>query len=64
MPPLVCPRCQRTNPAQADYHGYPVRPSEAIAAKIYARFREWADAHGTPADKQAAANCAAMYGFR
>lgn len=52
-----------TNAVQAEYHGYPVRPAEAIAELVYRRFRAWADAHGTATDKQAADNCAALYRF-
>jgi hypothetical protein len=53
-----------TNAGQFDYHGYPVRPSEAIAEKVYQRFAVWSQAHGSNADKQAGANCQALYGFR
>jgi hypothetical protein len=53
-----------TNAVQVEYHGYPVRPGEAIAELVYRRFRSWADIAGDPADKQAAENCAALYRFR
>jgi len=53
-----------TNAVQSEYHGYPVRPAEAIAEPVYRRFKEWADAEGEDADKQAAKNCAALYRFR
>lgn len=53
-----------TNAVQAQYHGYPVRPAEAIAEPVYQRFKAWADAEGDAADKQAAENCAALYRFR
>ena len=53
-----------TNIGQAEYHGYPVRPSEAIADLAYARFSAWARLHGSDSDWQAAANCQALYGFR
>ena len=52
-----------TNIALADYHGYPVRPSESIAELIYHRFRDWAYVQGSGVDRQAAANCHALYGF-
>ena len=55
---------QVTNMVQAEYHGYPVRSSEAIAEPIDRRFRVWADCHGDAGDKQAAENCAVLYGFR
>jgi len=52
-----------TNAVQSEYHGYPVRPSEAIAEAIYMRFRDWVDRYGSAADKKAASNCQALYGF-
>jgi hypothetical protein len=52
-----------TNVDQAQYHAYPVRPGEAIAQPVYQRFNQWAQAHGSAADKQAAQNCADLYGF-
>src|ERR1700722_1533497 len=53
-----------TNAVQFEYHGYPVRPNEAIAEPIYLRFRVWVEATGNNMDKMAADNCAALYGFR
>lgn len=53
-----------TNSVQLEYHGYPVRSSEPIAEAVFSRFNEWAAANGTAADRQAAANCQAMYGFK
>jgi hypothetical protein len=52
-----------TNPTTSEYHGYPVRPSEAIAESVYRRFSDWASAWGNVEDKEAASNCAALYGF-
>jgi len=52
-----------TNADQAQYHAYPVRPAEAIAKPVYQRFNQWAEAHGGAEDKQAAQNCADLYGF-
>lgn len=52
-----------TNVRKSQYHAYPVRPSEAIAEPIYRRFHDWAQAYGEAGDKQAAENCAALYGF-
>jgi hypothetical protein len=52
-----------TNAIQFEYHGYPVRPTEAIAEPIYRRFRAWAEAEGADADRKAADNCAALYRF-
>jgi hypothetical protein len=53
-----------TNETQKEYHGYPVRPPEAIAQKVYERFRAWAFASGTERDKDAARACESLYGFR
>ena len=50
-----------TNVGLAEYHGYPVSPTEAIAAMVIARFREWAWAGGSEADRRAAENCRALY---
>jgi hypothetical protein len=52
-----------TNVGLADYHGYPVRPSESIAEQVYRRFLDWARVQGTDLDRKAAANCRALYGF-
>ena len=53
-----------TNVGQNQYHGYPVRPSEAIAEKVFIRFRDWAALHGSAQDKAAAQACQSFYGFR
>jgi hypothetical protein len=53
-----------TNTVQSEYHGYPVRPAEAIAELVYQRFRVWVDVHGNAVDRQAAENCAALYRFK
>ncbi len=53
-----------TNADQAEYHGYPVRPKEPIAEPVFRRFKAWADEFGQASDKQAALNCAALYGFK
>lgn len=52
-----------TNAVQSQYHGYPVRPTEAIAEAVYRRFLDWSQKHGSAADKKAASNCQALYGF-
>jgi hypothetical protein len=52
-----------TNAEQAEYHGYPVRPGEGIAGKVYERYRAWADGHGDDADRSDAACCRQLYGF-
>ena len=53
-----------TNADTGEYHGYPVRPNEAIAEPVYRRYRAWAETHGSEADQTAANNCADRYGFR
>lgn len=53
-----------TNSTTSEYHGYPVRPSEAIAEPVYRRFQEWAFTWGDNTDREAANNCAALYGFK
>lgn len=52
-----------TNAGLADYHGYPVRPSESIAEQVYRRFKDWALTRGGDADRLAVVNCRALYGF-
>jgi hypothetical protein len=52
-----------TNAEQHEYHGYPVRPNEAIAEAVYRRFACWASTQGSHEDRNAAARCRAMYGF-
>lgn len=53
-----------TNPSQADYHGFPVRGSEAIAERVYVHFAQWVRHNGTQQERLAAENCRALYGFR
>jgi len=53
-----------TNIGQTDYHGYPVRPSEAIAAPVYRRFHAWAETTGEERDRKAARACLTLYGFK
>jgi hypothetical protein len=53
-----------TNAGQNQYHGYPVWPSEAIAEKVFIRFRHWAALYGSAQDKAAAQACQSFYGFR
>ena len=53
-----------TNEAIAEYHGYPVRPSEAIARAVYQRYAAWAHSkHGNTEDRQVAAMCKDLYGI-
>ena len=53
-----------TNRDTNEYHGYPVRPSEAISELVYKRFAIWAVAHGSALDQMAMSNCAQRYGIR
>lgn len=53
-----------TNPAQSEYHGYPVRPSEAIAKLVYNRFAEWAAVNNLQHEQKVARACADLYGFK
>ena len=53
-----------TNRTTMEYHGYPVRPSEAIAEQVYRRFSEWASQCGDNSARQAAANCRTRYGLK
>jgi hypothetical protein len=52
-----------TNAGKAEYHGYPVRPSEAIAEQVFRRFVTWAQTVGSASDRQAAENCQVLYGI-
>jgi hypothetical protein len=52
-----------TNVGGPEYHGYPVRPLEAIGAQVLQRFADWAQAYGRDAERQAAANCRELYGL-
>jgi hypothetical protein len=55
-----------TNRDQSEYHGYPVRPLETIARKVFDRFEEWASSD--PVRQQVLTttleNCRNRYGFR
>lgn len=53
-----------TNATQWEYHGYPLRPTEAIAVLVFRRFALWAGAEGTRTDRSAARSCRCLYGFR
>jgi hypothetical protein len=53
-----------TNLVTHEYHGYPVRPGEAIAELVFRRFRAWAELEGGAADRRAAGACHMLYGFR
>ena len=53
-----------TNRTTMEFHGYPVRPTEAIAEQVHKRFSEWADQSGNQLARQAAARCKTLYGFK
>ena len=53
-----------TNIDRPEYHGYPVRDSEAIAQPVYERFAKWAGDQGDERASLAAENCKRLYGFR
>jgi hypothetical protein len=53
-----------TNPTSNEHHGYPLRPSEAIAETVFRHFQSWALENGSENDKAAASACRERYGFR
>ena len=54
---------RQTNAMQSEYHGYPLRRTEAIAALIFRRFALWARGQGTRKDQDAAESCRRRYRF-
>ena len=55
---------RETNRDTAEFHGYPVLVTEAIARAVFNRFSDWAAEHGTPEDRSASDSCRLRYGFR
>lgn len=55
---------QITNVTQNEWHGYPMLPSNPFARQVWMRFSAWADQNGSNSDKDAANNCALLYGLR
>lgn len=55
---------RETNRETAQFHGYPILPEESIGRLVFNRFADWANAHGTDADRSAAAACRLRYDFR
>ncbi len=53
-----------TNAETSTYHGYPVRPAEAIASLVFRRYSAWANENGTQRDRNAAVFCRDKYGLR
>jgi hypothetical protein len=56
--------CQITNAGLTEYHGYPVRPNEAIVERVFERFARWAMTNGESRDQEAAEKCRALYGIK
>ncbi len=54
---------RQTNAMQSEYHGYPLRRTEAIAEPVFRRFAQWAQEQGTQIDHDAAESCQRKYGF-
>jgi hypothetical protein len=52
-----------TNATTNEHHGYPLRPSEAIAEVVFRHFQQWAWENGSESDKAAALACQERYGF-
>lgn len=55
---------RETNRDRHEFHGYPVRVNEAIAAPVCLRFLAWAEALGSHLDRSAAQECRERYGVR
>ncbi|MGE4244068.1 hypothetical protein [Ramlibacter sp.] len=55
--------CRVTNRISREYHGYPVRPGEAIAEGVYRRFAAYVrnSRSSTSGERAAMVNCKAMY---
>ena len=52
-----------TNHVACEYHGYPIRPSEAIARQVYERFSQWVEDCGVKEDRRAMIQCKVRYGI-
>ena len=55
---------RETNRDTAEFHGYPVLATEAVARAVFDRFSGWAAEHGTREDRFAGESCRHRYGFR
>ena len=55
---------RETNRETTEFHAYPILPEESIARLVFDRFANWAQHHGTNADRSAAAACRLRYEFR
>ena len=54
---------RETNRATAEFHGYPVLPTEAIAHAVFDRFSDWVERQGTDTEQSACDSCRLRYGF-
>ena len=54
---------RETNRDTAEFHGYPVLPTEAIARVVFNRFSAWVEQHGTPVEESACESCRLRYSF-
>ena len=54
---------RETNRDAAEFHGYPVLPTEAIARAVFNRFSVWVLKQGTDAEQSARDSCKLRYGF-
>jgi hypothetical protein len=52
-----------TNSGLAEYHGYPVRPTEAIAEPVFRRFEDWSTLQNEAEDRSAMEAYRNLYGF-
>ncbi len=55
---------RETNPTAAEFHGYPVLQTEAIARTVFNRYSGWVQQHGTPVELSARESCRLRYKFR
>ena len=55
---------RETNRATAEFHGYPVLSTEAIARIVFNRFSDWIQQHGTSVERSARGSCRLRYAFR
>ena len=54
---------REANRDTAEFHGYPILPSEAIARAVFNRFSVWVQEQGTDKEQSACDSCRFRYGF-
>ncbi len=54
---------RETNRDTAEFHGYPVLPTEAIGRAVFNRFSVWVQKQGTDTEQFACDSCRFRYGF-